>query len=412
VTLVEIKEIKPCVVGLGKLGLPLAAVIAEAGFVTFGIDKDKSLIASLLDNSFKSPEPNLDSTIDRSIKNLKFVDNVEVTKDCNIFFLIVPTPSLVNGRFDNQYLIHAISDLLDSWVGLSGEKSLVIVSTVMPRTCVEVFLPLIRSWEFENQSKLKVNLLYSPEFIALGSVIYNLKHPDMTLIGCESISDSASFLQIMEKVTIGKPRTQILNLTEAEIVKLMVNCFVTMKISFANFIGEISNILPGTNKYKISDALGMDTRIGGKYLRPGLGFAGPCFPRDNRALIAFSEENGLKASLGLATDEINKRQPDNVLKIFKQNFPDAKSVAVVGVTYKPHSKVIEESQTLLIANLLKDRNFEVSLYDPLLDDSELPGYKFCASIAELKNFDVLIVSKEFEYSISEVKWDEKNILII
>lgn len=408
----EIKEIKPCVVGLGKLGLPLAAVIAEAGFVTFGIDKNKSLIASLQDKTFKSPEPDLDSIIDHSLKNLKFVDNFEATIECNLFFLIVPTPSLANGKFDNSYLLSAIADLLDSWIGLSGEKSLVIVSTVMPSTCIEIFLPLIRSWEFENQSKLKVNLLYSPEFIALGSVIYNLKNPDMTLIGCESISDSVSFLQVMEKVTMGKPRTQILNLTEAEIVKLMVNCFVTMKISFANFIGEISNMLPGTDKYKISEALGMDTRIGGKYLRPGLGFAGPCFPRDNRALIAFSEENGLKASLGLATDEINKRQPFNVLNIFKENFPDAKFVAVVGVTYKPHSKVIEESQTLLIANLLKDRGFEVSLYDPLLDESELPGYKFCSSIAELINFDALIVSKEFEYLISEIKLDAKNVLVI
>lgn len=407
-----ISEIKPCVVGLGKLGLPLAAVIAEAGFQTIGMDKDAKLVNDLLNNSHNSPEPNLNSLIAQNRTNLDFVDTFEATKDCNIYFLIVPTPSMADGKFDNKFLLSAISGLLKSWVNLSGEKSLIIVSTVMPGTSVDILLPLIRTWESQNQYKLKVDLLYSPEFIALGSVIYNLKNPDMTLIGCESELSTKLFLQVMEKITMGKPKTEILSLTEAEIVKIMVNCFVTMKISFANFIGEISNVLPGINKYKISEALGMDTRIGRKYLRPGLGFAGPCFPRDNRALIAFSEEKGLKASLSLATDEINERQPINIINIFEQYFPAANSAVVVGITYKPNSKVIDESQTLKVAKMLKDRILEVKLYDPLLNDRDLPEFNFCKSIDEFANFDVIIISKEFEDLITQFKSKNTNILVI
>ena len=282
----------------------------------------------------------------------------------------------------------------------------------MPGTCKEIFLPIIKEWESRRDNKVKVNLLYSPEFIALGTVVHNLRNPDMTLIGCEVSSAAGVFLQIMEKVTNGKPETQILNLTEAEVVKIMINCFVTMKISFANFIGEVSNVLTGTDKYKISKALGMDSRIGSKYLRPGLGFAGPCFPRDNKALIAFSAENKLMASLSLATDEINLRQPENIFKILTQNFPMAKNIAIVGITYKPNSKVTEESQTLMLAKLCKSKGLDITLFDPLLDKSDLPGFNFSDSINELLSFDLVIVSKEFEFLISEIKDKTTKLLVV
>ena len=408
----ELNKVNPCVIGLGKLGLPLAAVIADAGFQTYGLDKSKPLVDALRNNVFESPEPNLNSLIDRNRDKLNFVNEFSEVNKCNIFFLIVPTPSMNNGQFEDKYLVMAISELLESFSGLLGQKTIVIVSTVMPTTCVEVFLPLIRSWEKENGNVLRINLLYAPEFIALGTVIYNLKNPDMTLIGCESPEQSELFLQVMARITNDKPETQILSLTEAEIVKLMVNCFVTMKISFANFIGEISSVIHGTDKHRISKAFGMDSRIGGKYLRPGLGFAGPCFPRDNKALISFASENGLKANLGIATDEINRRQPENILKLLKLNYPNAKSIGIAGITYKPNSKVIEESQTLMIARLLKSHKMEVKLYDPLLEASDLPEFTLCGSAEDISSVDVVLVSKEFEFLVSEIKSSGINIFIV
>lgn len=408
----DLDQIKPCVVGLGKLGLPLATVIADAGFETYGIEKNELLVSDLNTGNFDSPEPNLMPLLRKNKSKLNFVSNLNQVVGCNIFFLIVPTPSLGDGKFDNQYLLVAISDLLESWSGLSGVKTLVIVSTVMPGTCENEFLPLIQDWESEKGNNLKIHLLYSPEFIALGTVIHNLRNPDMTLIGCHSREESKIFLQVMERVTNGHPETQVLTLTEAEVVKIMVNCFVTMKISFANFIGEISSILPGADKYKISKALGMDSRIGGKYLRPGLGFAGPCFPRDNRALIAFAAENGLKASLGIATDEINKRQPENVVKQISVEFPNAKSVGILGITYKPNSKVIEESQTVMIGKLLLRNGLEVKLYDPLLEERDLPKFVLCDSVLSLVGTDLIVVSQEFEFLIEEIRDKVTNLLVI
>ena len=301
---------KPCVVGLGKLGLPLAGVLASVGFQTTGVDLNENLVSEIKSGNFRSPEPELETLLSQFASKLNFTSRFDDTTDSNIFFLIVPTPSQSDGSFDNSSIVSAIEKLLVSWREAKQDKTIVIVSTVMPGSCQTVFVPMIREWEKQHQNSIRISLLYSPEFIALGTVVHNLRNPDMTLIGSENPSEAREFLAIMDAVTSGKPQTQILNLTEAEIVKLMVNCFVTMKISFANFIGELTGLFPATDKHKVAQALGMDTRIGGKYLRPGFGFAGPCFPRDNKALIALSNSFGLKPSLGLATDEINDRQPD------------------------------------------------------------------------------------------------------
>jgi UDPglucose 6-dehydrogenase len=199
---------------------------------------------------------------------------------------------------------------------------------------------------------------------------------------------------------------------EAEIVKLLVNCFVTMKISFANFIGEISTTSPAINKYVIAQALGMDTRIGNKYLRPGLGFAGPCFPRDNTALIAFASEYGIDANLAKSTEEINSRQPSEVLKQVCNTYPNAKLIGIVGVAYKPYTSVIDESQTLKIANLVRKAGLSVKLYDPQVTANDLPGYSFADSISELRDCDVVIVNKEFEKFLGTSISAFSNILVV
>ncbi len=406
------QESKPCVVGLGKLGLPLAGVLASAGFRVTGLDLNQGLVKEIENGMFKSPEPELNILLTQFQKNLNFTSRFEDTSECNIFFLIVPTPSKPDGSFDNSSLIGAISQLLCSWEKSSGEKTIVIVSTVMPGTCQSVFIPMIREWERDNQNQVRVSLLYSPEFIALGTVVHNLRNPDMTLIGTEDPNDAQEFLSIMNSITGGKPKNQILNLTEAEIVKLLVNCFVTMKISFANFIGELTGFFPDTDKYKVAQALGMDTRIGGKYLRPGYGFAGPCFPRDNKALIALSSSFGLNPSLGLATDEINMRQPEQVFKQLIRSYPKAKKIGVIGLTYKPHTRVVEESQTLKLSEIIEAHELQVVLFDPLIAGDELQGRRIASDLSELSDCDVLVVSKEFEFVLTSQKLSEVDTFIV
>jgi UDPglucose 6-dehydrogenase len=401
------------VVGLGKLGLPLAAVIANSGYKTIGIDLNKEHISSLTSKTFFSPEPGLNELLAGN-SNLTFSTDFAHSKNCNIYFIIVPTPSKINDNFDDTYLLSAISQLLNSWKDGIGEKTIVVVSTVMPGTCKEIIRPFINDWIRINKSSLKLNLLYSPEFIALGTVVYNLQNPDMTLVGCENTSDTDIFLEIINKITLKKTETQILNLTEAEIVKILINCFVTMKISFANFIGEISNSVFNTDSSKIAKAVGMDTRIGNKYLRPGLGFSGPCFPRDNRALIAFSTKLDLRADLAIATNTINLRQPNQVVSTLQKFHPNANSIGVVGIAYKPHTKVIDESQTLKIARLLAEKNIKVSIFDPILTEEEINSEELIVvdNINLLLECDVVLIAREFSNLEIVSSINFKNTLVI
>ena len=120
----NLSDIRPCVVGLGKLGLPLAAVIAAEGFKTHGLDTNESLVSNLKKDVFKSPEPNLNFLLEQHKKNLNFVATFNEVSDCNIYFLIVPTPSMDDGKFDNKYLLSAITELLESWNNSMDPKPL------------------------------------------------------------------------------------------------------------------------------------------------------------------------------------------------------------------------------------------------------------------------------------------------
>lgn len=408
------EDIKACVVGLGKLGLPLAAVIADCGFEVLGVDSSTDHIRSLVAETFVSPEPELNGLVAGNKNRLSYTDDFREASRRNLFFVIVPTPSTKDGTFDDSYLLSAITQLTRHWENIKSEKTIVVVSTVMPGTCVERIHPFLRALEEGELNLVKINLLYSPEFIALGSVVHNLRNPDMTLVGCEDPSQAESFLTVMNQITNSKPKTQILSLTEAEVVKILVNCFVTMKISFANFIGEITSAVSGTDPQKIAKALGMDSRIGGKYLRPGLGFAGPCFPRDNQALIAFARANGLSADLATATDEINKRQPQQVVNRIKEKYPNATSVGIVGIAYKPQTTVVDESQTAMIGKLISQSGLQVTLFDPLVSSPQLGklGANLTNHLNDLKKCDVIVVGMDFHVLLEGQDFDLGKVLRI
>jgi UDPglucose 6-dehydrogenase len=401
------------VIGLGKLGLPLAAVLADSGYETFGFDLNETHVSNLRDGKFEFSEPNLERILSERRHNLRFTSAIGDCSHCDIYFLIVPTPSEDNNEFSNQYLLGAIGELLISWKGISAPKTLVIVSTVMPGTCQSLFVPKIRNWEILNGfPEGMISIVYSPEFIALGTVIDNLKNPDMVLVGCEKPEDAKMFLKVMNSVVGNLESVDVLSLSEAELVKLLVNCFVTMKISFANFIGEFSDALPEINKHKVARALGMDTRIGDKYLRPGIGFAGPCFPRDNKALIAFANRYGLIADLAIATEKVNSRQPENVCKRIHKHYPRVRKIGILGVAYKKNTLVLDESQSIKIAELLLSKGYDVLLFDPLIKSIESNNFKVAQQLEELQSCELVIFPSEFGYLLEGLSSVFSNLLEI
>lgn len=388
---------KCCVIGLGKLGLPLLAVLANAKFFVTGFDVNKEKIAKLNNRNYESNEPGVELLLRKNRKKIEFVDQIQNTSSCDLFFIIVPTPSDQSNRFSNDYVIKALTDLLHALeINGLGTKTIVIVSTVMPETCEKLIKPIFKDFN-SKVSKVKVRLLYSPEFIALGSVVKNLCYPDMTLIGAATELDSQVFLQVMNKVVKNKAPIVLLSLTEAEIVKILVNCYVTMKISFANFISEIADSFGNLNEKLIASVLGLDSRIGSKYLIPGLGYGGPCFPRDNNALIAATAEKGLTAHLSIATDQINIRQPQFHIDKILRGRGNVKSVGLIGITYKPDSEVLDESQMIQIANILLRRGIELKFYDPLVKKLEFSNATIASvpTLNDLNECDLVISTSTF-----------------
>lgn len=387
------------VVGLGKLGLPLATVIANAGFEVIGVDKSSSLIQKLNSKNFgEFTEPKLREYLEHSCTRMSFSDSLQTLRQTHIVYLILPTPSNEDGKFNSSIIEKTCGDLVQIWRDSGLAHTIVIVSTVNPGDTQRINLDIQKSL---HESNTKVELLYSPEFIALGSVIKNLEFPDTILIGCrdQSASGLLQHLTIMNGMIENKGvPIKVMSYQEAELAKILVNCFVTMKISFANFVGQLSHAIPGqVSADKILDAVGEDSRIGKLYLRSGLGFAGPCFPRDNRALTAVSRDFGLDARLSKAVDAINVSIPIETVKRLASQFEHG-SLGIVGVAYKKDTTVIEESQTLEIASLWAKEKGEVLWWDPLVQGlpERFQSLLRVESITNLQSCDIIICAFDFK----------------
>jgi UDPglucose 6-dehydrogenase len=357
------------VIGLGKLGACSAASFSARGFEVVGVDLNKDFVDAI--NAGRAPvvEPLLQEKITASGRRLRATqDFKDALVSSDFTLLIVPTPSQPNGHFSNKYMESALVELAKAMKETQKKGHLfVMTSTVSPGTCEKVFIPLI-----ESVSGMKLNVdfgvCYNPEFIALGSVVKDFLNPDMVLIG-ESEKKWGEMLQeAYERACENKPYFARMSLVSAEITKISLNSYVTMKITFANTLANICERIPGSNVDHITKALGADKRISPYYLKGGISFGGPCFPRDNRAFAAFAADYGLDAKQAKTTDQVNYDQVQHlvgkVMKVVQEK--KAASVSILGLAYKPDTPVIEESPSVkIIHELLKQGGVRVVVYDPL-----------------------------------------------
>jgi UDPglucose 6-dehydrogenase len=360
------------VVGLGKLGACTAACLAYRGFEVTGIDVNRNFVDAV--NQGKAPvcEQNLQELITAADKRLAATqDWQKIISGSDVTFLIVPTPSQPDGNFSDKYLRDALEHLASALKKTNKETHLfVVTSTVSPQTTEKTLIPLIESVSGRKFNK-GFEVCYNPEFIALGSVIKDFLNPDLVLIGQSSPAAGEKLEAIYKTVCLSKPYIARMSLVSAEIAKISLNSYVTMKISFANTLANICESVPGSNVDDITRALGADKRISPYYLRGGLAFGGPCFPRDNRAFAAFAGSFGVDAILAKCTDTVNQMQTRRLVECVLENVSqsNSSSVAVLGLAYKPNTPVIEESPSIKLIEQLLANEVEVIVYDPLAMDS-------------------------------------------
>ncbi len=356
------------VIGLGKLGLCTAACLAAAGYKVFGFDSNTGYVKVLTNRHAPFYEAGLQELLDSTRDNLHFCETAaEALEEASISFIIVPTPSLPDGAFDNSFIHQALVMLVPALKEKTSFHIVNIVSTVMPGSCRNDFIPYLEKAS-GKKAGCEFGLAYNPEFIAIGSVIADFTNPDIVLIGETDRCTGDRLEKIYEKTCRNSPYMARTSLLNAEIAKLALNCFCTMKISFANQLASICDTIPGTDAARICEIIGRDSRIGGKYIKPGLGFGGPCFPRDNEAFIRFAAAHEASSSLQEAVVKINNMQPGRIAgKIAAMAEEHGRRIALLGLAYKPGTYLTERSQALEIANYLANEHpdMELTLFDPL-----------------------------------------------
>ncbi len=344
------------VIGVGKLGLSFALLCAHKGLSVTASDKDFAYIDRLKNNSHKTTEPHIEEYLLENNDIIFTTNNRMVVESSDIIFLFVPTPSKENGEYDHQYIEQAIESIHD--MDISG-KILVIGCTTMPGYC--------ESLEDRLIEKKGVTIVYNPEFIAQGDIIGGLKRADMVLVGTNS-HVAPIVLQAIYRTIMDIPlNMKVMSPTAAEITKISINCYLTMKIAYANMIGEIV-INSGIEDEvpTVLTAIGSDSRIGNKYLGYGFGYGGPCLPRDMRALGIHANNNKIYTILPLTIDDSNNMHHNYLVRYCKGKNPDKNTPFIFPqLSYKKGVNMTVESQQLRLAIELQKDGYQVYTTDTI-----------------------------------------------
>jgi len=371
------------VCGLGKLGACMAATFAARGFSVVGVDIDPEKIRRVNAGEPPVDEPRLAETIKEGRERLRATDDPSETVATDASFFIPPSPSLPDGSFSTEYLLKAMQPIAKA-VRAAGKKGHIFVcsSTTTPGAVDSVLIPMLEKetgWKCGSE----FSVCYNPEFIALGNVVNGLLEPDMVLIG-ESDPVAGDLLEeLYRSYTRNKCRIVRMSIVSAELTKISVNSYITMKISFTNQLRMIAEQFPKADIDVILDAIGTDTRIGKKYLRAGLSFGGPCFPRDNRLLAYTARQAGLQAPLAEGSDQVNELTKSSLLQKVTSLVPAGATVLVLGMSYKPDTYITEESAGLHLSQNLKQKGYRVLVHDFAANSDNNPALREFEFVSDL-----------------------------
>ena len=370
------------VIGLGKLGGTMAGCLASRGFNVIGVDVSQKIVNALNAGRAPAQETGLDELIAKYKERIRAtLSHEDAILNSDLSFVIVPTPSDERGAFSLQYAAYAFEAIGKALAKRDRYHTVVLTSTVLPGSTRYGLLPILEKHSGKKCGR-DFGLCYSPEFIALGTVIRDYLNPDFYLVG-EFDERSGSILEsVNARVAINHAPTKRMSIENAELAKIAVNSFVTLKISYANMLADLCERIPGGDVDVVSDAIGMDKRIGRRYLTGGFGFGGPCFPRDNVALNFVGKRLEASTELLEVNDKYNRSISPRFVEKLKPYLRPGATIAVLGLAYKPLSHVIEESAGMYLCLTLANSGFRVIGYDPLAAAEAQAALRMHALVAD------------------------------
>ena len=389
---------KICVIGSGYVGLVSGACLADLGNVVWCVDKDENKINILNRGGIPIFEPGLKELIDKNyqVGRLKFTTNLDLAvKKCNIIFICVGTPTSKKNHSADLSNVYSAAKKISK--NIKSFKIIVIKSTV-PVTTGDKLEKIISK---KVQRKL-FEVISNPEFLREGEAIRDFRFPDRIVVGSNNNKVLKKIKILYEPLIKKGAKFFSTNRRGAEIIKYASNAFLATKISYIN---EIANLCEktGVNVEDVSLGIGLDQRIGSRFLRAGPAYGGSCFPKDTKAII--STANLFKINLSIIKSVIKSNENRRILltkriKVILSNKINNKKIAFLGVTFKPNTDDMRQSSSLLMIPYLQKRGAKILYYDPSGEKKEfskLKNVEFCRNIEDLcRNVDLVIIHTEWE----------------
>ncbi len=359
------------VLGIGYVGLCTAVGFASKGYNVIASTHDAEKAAKINQGIPPFHEPSLQNLLEKTVQNgyLKcLIDQTEkAVLETDLTFNAVGTPSRPDGSIDLQFIETSSRDMGKALHKKSTYHVVVIKSTVVPGTTQDLVKPIL-----EKESKKKCGpdfgLCMSPEFLRQGSAFEDTMHTDRIVIG-EYDKKSGDTLENLYKDFYAKnaPPTIRTTLSTAELIKYASNSLLATKISFINTIANICEKIPGADVKTVATAMGLDKRIGPLFLNAGLGYGGSCFPKDVKALMAYSKNLGYPLKLLDAVEDVNKTQPLKAIQFCKEQLGnlEGKRIAILGLAFKADTDDMREARVIPIINQLLEEGANVTAYDPV-----------------------------------------------
>jgi len=384
-------------IGAGYVGLVSAACFSEFGWTVTCVDKDETRLSHL--KAGKSPiyEPGLDDLVARNMEagRLIFTDDLgPAAKDADIVLLAVGTPMRRgDGHADLSYVYAAVEEMAPH---LQGFTVIVTKSTV----------PVGTSREIERRLKAvrpeaDFAVCSNPEFLREGSAIQDFMHPDRVLVGVDDERARELMGRLYKPLALRNAPVMFVGRESAELAKYAANSFLALKISFINEVADLCEEI-GADVQEVASAIGKDRRIGDKFLHPGPGYGGSCFPKDVSALIRTAREAKSPLSIVEQVSRVNDERKITMARRIEAaagGSVQGKTLAVLGVTFKPNTDDMRDAPSLVIVPLLQERGAVIRAYDPQgrkHGEALLPGIDWCeGALDALEGADILVVVTEW-----------------
>ena len=390
------------VVGSGYVGTTLAACLADLGHDVTAVDIDEETVARL--NAGETPlhEPGLDPLVSAYAGGrLEATTDHGAVADTDLTFLAVETPAREDGSIDPDALLAAAEDVGEAVADKDDYHLVVVKSTVLPDVIEEELVPAIERAAGTTDGD-ELGVAVNPEFQREGSAVDDFMEPDKIVLGTDGDERALDLLAELYQPLVSNWEVPVVETgrREAAMVKYANNTFLAAKISLINDLGNVCKEF-GVDAYEVADAIGMDDRIGGQFLRSGVGWGGSCFPKDTAALVAAAREAGYEPAMVEATREINDRQPERMLELLDSHADvDGKRVAVLGLAFKPGTDDVRGSRAKPVIEGLGARGAEVVAYDPVATEEmreEYPDIKYAdAPEKPLEGAEAALIVTEWE----------------